>query len=462
MRQSNCFLALTIATLLAGCGGDNATVCVADPPPKKKINAEIIFGDSLSDVGTYAVGTVAALGGGKYTINGNYPAISPELTGKTWPELIATQLRLPDPCAAMTGLDGDASLGFSVSVVTHPGCTGYAQGGARVTNPVGPLNRLTGSQVGQLTVPVATQVTNHLAASGGSFKGDEVVFVTAGGNDAFALLDQLAAGAAAAGQAAAAETFASVLIAQLSGCACDRAAAATAIDKAMRTELARPGHTDESVVLAAVGAAAKQPGNGAVADPAVYGPMVAKARSEAAVAGADAAARYAADHGPEAVNGMATAAAELAALVRNRIVANGANFVVVNNLPDLASSPGALAQPASTQALIKAMVAAFNDQLKAGVGAEAKVQYVDLYALTHDQAANPAQYGLTNTTKPACGPNLLGGLSLVCTGANLVPGDVSHYMFADGFHPTPYEHSLVARHIRQQMAAKGWLTVNPG
>jgi phospholipase/lecithinase/hemolysin len=283
------------------------------------------------------------------------------------------------------------------------------------------------------------------------------VFVTAGGNDLFALLDQLAAGAAAAGKAAADETFASVLIAQLSGCACDRAAASAAIQKAMLAELARPGHTDESVVQVAVAVAAKQPGNAAVADPAVYGPMVAKAKEEAAAAGAEAGARYAADHGPDAVNGMAAAAAELAALVKNRVVGNGANFVVVNNLPDAASSPGALAQPASTQALIKAMVNAFNDQLRTGLNNEAKVQLVDLYALTHDQAANPAQYGLTVTTKPACGPNQLGGLSLICTLKNTVPGDVSHYMFADNFHPTPYEHSLVARYIWHQMAAKGWL-----
>ncbi len=456
MRKSNCFLALTIAALLASCGGDSTTICIGDPPPKKKISAEIIFGDSLADVGTYAVGAVAAAGGGKYTINGDYSATNPELTGKIWAELIATKLRLPDPCAAMTGLDGDATLGFSVPAVIHAGCYDYAQGGARVTNPVGPLNRLTGSPLGQLTVPVVTQVSNHLARSGGSFTGDEVVFVTAGGNDVFALLAQLAAGAAAAGQAAAQETFISVLVAQLSGCACDRAAAAADIEKAMRAELARPGHTDESVVQAAVAAAAKQPGHAAVADPAVYGPMVAKAKADAAAAGADAGAKYAADHGPDAVSGMAAAAAELAALVKNGIVGNGANFVVVNNLPDVASTPGALAQPASTQALIKAMVAAFNDQLKAGVGNEAKVQLVDLYAFTHDQTANPAQYGLTNTTMPACGPNLLGGLSLVCTLKNTVPGDVSHYMFADSFHPTPYEHSLVARYIWQQIGAKGW------
>ena len=72
-------------------------------------------------------------------------------------------------------------------VVNHPGCTPYAQGGARVTHPVGRRNKLLGAagggELGQLTVPVATQIQNHLAAVGGSFKGDEIVFVTTGGND---------------------------------------------------------------------------------------------------------------------------------------------------------------------------------------------------------------------------------------------------------------------------------------
>ena len=455
MRQMNFLPNLFMAALLAACGGGGGSS--GDQTPRTRFSAEVIFGDSLADVGTYAVGAVAAAGGGKYTINGDNAAINPVLTGKIWAELLAAQMRLPAPCAAQTGLDGDATKGFSVPVVNHAGCYGYAQGGARVTNPVGPSNKLTGSPLGQLTVPVVTQVANHLAISGGRFKGDEVVFVTAGGNDAFSLLDQLAAGATAAGQAAGAAKFGSTLTALLAACATDPVLAAAAISAALLAESARQGHTDASVVQAAVAAAARQPGNAAVADPAVYGPMVAKAQADAAAAGADAGARYAADNGPAAVNAMATAGAELAAIVKAQIIAKGANFVVVNNLPDVAISPGALAQPASTQGLIKAMVAAFNEQLKAGVGAEAKVQYVDLYTLTHDQAVNPAPYGLTNTTAPACGPNLLGGSSLACNASNLVAGDVSHYMFADDAHPTPFAHSLVARYISQQMIVKGWM-----
>jgi outer membrane lipase/esterase len=458
MRKMNCLLALSIAAMLAACGdGGSRGSRGGDQTPRTRFSAQVTFGDSLADVGTDAVGAVAAAGGGKYTINGDNTAINPALTGKIWTELMAAQFGLPAPCAAQTGLDGDASRGFSVPVVNHPGCLNYAQGGARVTDPVGPSNKLTGSPLGQLTVPVVTQIANHLAISGGRFKGDEVVFILAGGNDAFILLEQLAAGATAAGQAAAAARFASTLAASLAACATDPAAAAAAIGAALQAESARPGHTDASVVQAAVTAAAQQPGNASVADPAVYGPKVASAQGNAAAAGAAAAADYAATNGPAAVTAMATAGAELASLVRTRIVANGANFVVVNNLPDIAVTPSALSQPASTQALIKQMVSAFNGQLKAGIGAEPTVLQVDLFSLTHDQATNPAPYGLTNTTTPACGPNALGGSSLVCNGSNLIAGDVSHYMFADDVHPTPFENSLIARYEAQQMIIKGWL-----
>ncbi|MDB5934687.1 MAG: esterase [Massilia sp.] len=452
MRPFQIVLACVLAATLAACGGHHDD----KPPATPTFSAQVVFGDSLADVGTDAVGAVAAAGGGKFTINGDNTAINPALTGKVWSELIAAQLGLPAPCAAQTGLDGDPALGFSVPVVNHPGCYGYAQPGARVTEPIGPRNKATGSPLGQLTVPVVTQVANHLAVSGGRFKGDEVVFVLAGGNDAVYLLDQLGAGATAAGQAAGAATFANSLVLQLAAGANDPAAAAAAIGAALQAESARPGHTDDSVVRAAVTAAAAQPGNARVADPAVYGPMVAKALADAASAGAAAGAAYLAANGPAAVPAMAKAGLELAALVRNQIVANGANFVVVNNIPDISVTPIARPQPAQIQELIKAMVAAFNTALKDGlVGAKGVLQ-VDLFALVHDQATNPAPYGLTNVTTPACGPNLLDS-AVLCNASNLIAGDVSHYMFADDAHPTPFEHSLVARYIALQMVRRGWM-----
>ena len=185
MRQYHFAAALLVAVFLAGCGGGGSG---GNQAPKVSFTSQVTFGDSLSDVGTYAVGTITALGGGgQYTING---------TGKNWTELMAAQLGLPAPCAAQTGLNGSAANGFSVPVVNHPGCTDYAQGGARVTNPVGPGNALLGGAnaiLGQLTVPITTQIDNHLAAVGGKFSGSEIVFTMAGANDVFIQLATYAA-----------------------------------------------------------------------------------------------------------------------------------------------------------------------------------------------------------------------------------------------------------------------------
>lgn len=455
MRHTNLALALLTAAVLAACGGNGSKP--GDQTLKTKYSAQVSFGDSLSDVGSYAVGGVLALGGGKWTINGDNTTKEPTLTGKNWTELVGAQLGVGGVCAAQTGLQGDATKGFSVAVTDHPNCFNYAQGGARVTNPVGAGNKLTGSPLGALTVPVVQQVANHLAKSGGKFSGTEVVTVMAGGNDILVLMGQLSAAATAAGTKAGQTTFATSLTMQLASGATNPQTAAQAIGLAIQTESANPSHTDTSVVTAAVTAAAQQPGNQAVASPTVYGPMVTKAQADAAAAGAKAGADYFAANAPGIVTAMGTAGTELAALVKTQIIGKGANYVVVNNLPDVASTPSGTSQSADVRALIGKAVDAFNAQLKAGVAGDAKVLYVDLWAISHDQVTNPGPYGLTNTKDKACGNNALGGSSIVCNGSNLAAGDVSHYMFADDVHPTPYENSLIARYVLEQMVVKGWL-----
>jgi outer membrane lipase/esterase len=462
MRQSHIALALLTAAILTACGGNGSSG--GDQTLKNKYSAQVTFGDSLTDVGTYNVGAVQANGGGQFTINGNNTSISPTLTGQNWTELIARQLGLPAPCAAVTGLQGDLP-GFSVPVVAHAGCYSYAMGGARVTNPIGPHNKALEPHFGALTIPVTAQIANHLAISGGKFKGDELVLVMAGGNDILGLLDKLTADATAAGAAAGATAgataFATSLTMQLAAGATNPAAAAPVIGLALQTEAARAGHTDASVVGAAVGAAAQQ-GNTAAINPAVHLPMVAKAQADALAAGnaagAKAGADFAAANGPKQVQAMAVAGTELAALIKTQIVGKGANYVVAVNLPDVSLTPSSLKQPASSQALVKAMSVAFNDALKAGVAGEAKVLYVDLYTVGQDQVANPAPYGLTNVTTPACTVNFLGTISaLGCTAKTLVAGDVSHYLYADDVHPTPFGYTLIARYVAEQMVIKGWL-----
>jgi phospholipase/lecithinase/hemolysin len=446
MRQTNFALALLTAAILSACGGgDNDTAPAASAKPK--FLAQVNFGDSLSDVGTYKVGAIAQLGGGKYTINGDLSATNPALTGKVWPELVAAQLALPVSCPAQTGLEGTGA-GFNVPVVNYPTCNNYAQGGSRVTEPAGPGNKLYSPTIGQLTRPITEQIDRHLAKIGGKFNGSEVIFVMAGGNDALQLLTNLNAAATAAGG----KVYASSLIGALAAGTTNPAVAAGVITTAFGTEIATSGNVTIATTKA-IGAAAQQ-GFTQVVDPKVNGPIVLKAQADAAAAGA----AYGQTNGPAQVTAMSLAGAQEAELIRSKLVANGAKYVVVNNLPDIGSSPTGKALPASSLTLVNGMVSAFNTALRAGIdGLDANVLYVDLQTISIDQVVNPAKYGITNATAPACGTNPLGGTSLVCNGTNIVAGDVSHYLFADGVHPTPFGSSLIYKATTDAMVARGWL-----
>lgn len=181
-------LAAAASLVLAACGGGDG-----DQSPRIKYSKLVVFGDSLSDVGTYATPGIVASGGGKYTVN--------SATAKIWVELLAAQAGLAAPCAAQTGLESSGPLAALAAPVTNvAGCFDYAQGGSRVTNPVGPANKAllafgnTDGYLGQLTDPLVNQFQRHLAASGGSFTGDELVTVLAGGNDVLLNLAAVAAG----------------------------------------------------------------------------------------------------------------------------------------------------------------------------------------------------------------------------------------------------------------------------
>lgn len=457
MRHSRLVPCLVALAVIAGCGGSGPRP--GDQSPRQKFSAQVSFGDNISDVGTYKVGAIAVMGGGTFTINGDNTATNPALTGKNWSALIAAQLGLPAPCPAITGLDGDPALGFSAAVQAKPNCYGYAQGGARVSNPIGEGHKATGSPLGALTWPFTKQVQTHLANAGGKFKGDEIVFVSIGNIDLMFGLTELASNATAAGLSAGRTAFATSLASQLAAGATDPASAAQAIGAAIAAEAARPGSDDNSIVLVAVNAAVLA-GNSAAAAPAVFGPMAAKAQADAEAAGAAAGNAYAAVQGPLLVQAMTRTAGEIVAIVKSQMLANGANYVAVLNMPDVSSSPAGQAQPASIRALIDTIVKSFNDTLASGFAGEGKVLVVDSFANSRDQANNPTPYGLTNNKEPACdlspAKNPLGS-ALLCNGSNLKAGDVSHYAYADLVNPSPYLQWLLARQVAEKMIAKGWL-----
>jgi outer membrane lipase/esterase len=409
MRQLSFSLTLIAAAVLAGCGGGNAT----DPAPKVKFASQVSFGDSLSDVGTYKVGTVAALGGGKYTVN--------SATTKNWSESVAATLGLAAPCPAQTGLDGLASQGFSVPVKNNSGCTSYAQGGARVTNPVGPGNKLLGGGnaiIGQLTVPVVTQIQNHLTAVGGRFKGDEIVFVSAGPNDVFIQTATLSAAATSAATAA--------------------------------VTAAVPGQIQKDI------ASGKCVPTDAQASNCVAGAVA----TLSATVGAAAGAAYASANAQSYVDAMGTAATELAGYVNNLILAKGAKYVVVVNMPDISKTPSGLGQSADSKKLLNGMVVTFNARLLADLAGKDNVLMIDQFTRFNEQVANPSTYGITNITTPACdlsaAKNPLGS-SLVCSAGNVIPGDISNYYFADSVHPTPFANTLFSSFVTAELKKRGWL-----
>ena len=369
-RIKSTWAAMGAALVLAACGGGDGT-----QTSKVSFKSMVNFGDSLSDVGTYKVGTVAALKGGQYTINSD--------TNQNWTALIAKQLALTEPCPAETGLNGSGT-GFNVPVVKKAGCTNYAQGGARVTDPKGPGNVARGGKealLGQLTVPLVTQVANHLATVNNTFSGNEIVTVMAGGNDALI--------------------------------------------------------NTETYGLAVAAAAAANPANLPAA---------------------------AAEAGTKAITSMSTAGTELATLIKDQIIAKGAKYVVVVNLPNLAVTPFAAEQEAKlpgTKDVIGNMSKAFNTALTAGLAGVGNVAMVDAYTVITDQYTNPATYALSNVKDTACNLTAANnplGSSLLCNASNTKPvDDVSHYLFADTVHPTPYGYQLLAQLVARQMAVAGWL-----
>jgi phospholipase/lecithinase/hemolysin len=297
-------------------------------------------------------------------------------------------------------LDGSAAAGLSVPATHHPGCFNYAQGGARVQQPVGPGNKLLGGSnatLGQLTVPLVTQMSNHLARTGGGFAGNELVTVFAGGNDLF--MQMAAVGAAARGGATAVQL--GVVAGWTNGA--DAVAATLA------------GGGSSSVTTAT----------------------------------------------EKAVTAMGLAGATLADLVKTQLAGKGAKKILVLNLSNVSKTPYGLAQAPDVKSLIDLLTTTFNSQLEQGLRGTLGVVLVDTYTESTVQALNPVLYGLTNVSTPACDKdparNFLGGTALACTAANVIAGDVSHYLYADDVHPTPFGYQLLAKLVLFEMAKVGWL-----
>lgn len=149
---------LAATVTLSGCGGSS---------PSPNVDRIIMFGDSLSDLGTYKNRSIAfgVPDGGKFTVN----------PGPLWIENVATYYG--------TSISANRTAGFNSPPKTEGG-TGYAEGGARVAQQPGSNNTdaTAGPNSGASTLPVKDQITAHLSQKG-TFTATDLVLVWVGTND---------------------------------------------------------------------------------------------------------------------------------------------------------------------------------------------------------------------------------------------------------------------------------------
>ncbi|WP_242538581.1 SGNH/GDSL hydrolase family protein [Trinickia acidisoli] len=160
LRVAQGSIATATFALLAACGGGGGSSSTsASATPAGGVSLQTVsFGDSLSDVGTYAWYALPNFGGGEFTTN----------PGTIWTQDVAAYYG--------TTLTPAYSGGFTMTTPTAIGGFGYAQGGARVSLTPG-----VGAPV-LSAVPVTTQIQNYLSTYG-SFNTNQLVLIQGGAND---------------------------------------------------------------------------------------------------------------------------------------------------------------------------------------------------------------------------------------------------------------------------------------
>ncbi|WNC90410.1 SGNH/GDSL hydrolase family protein [Paraburkholderia sp. FT54] len=164
LRVTQIAIASTAFALLAACGGGSDNNNNASSTPAGGVKLQVVsFGDSLSDVGTYAPVIQGSFGGGRFTTN----------PGEVWTQKVAEYY-------------GDtltpAYLGGFGQPLVAAGGFGYAQGGSDVVNAQG--KGWAPNSMAATTVPVVTQVANYLGAHT-SFNANQLVLINGGANDIF-------------------------------------------------------------------------------------------------------------------------------------------------------------------------------------------------------------------------------------------------------------------------------------
>ncbi len=294
-----------------------------------------------------------------------------------------------------------------------PGCTSYAVGGGRINN----FSPQTGAGASPFSITYQLQV----ASSAGNYKSTDLLLIDGGGNDAADLVGAYLNAAKDGGASYAAMT-------------------------------------------------------GTLIPAGTLAPMLANGQAGLAQVGGT----Y-----------MVALADKFYGSIKTNALDKGAERILVLNTPGITNTPrfqmvlGGIAAAygggatgagarAQSEALFKSWVEAFNSRLATLVANDKRIVLVDFYTAFNDQIANPAQYGLTNVTTPACPITGMGsdGLPLynfqTCTAAALSamtpPAGATGgsnwwqtYAFSDDFHPTPLGYQLMSQLVAKSLATAGWL-----
>lgn len=144
----------------------------------------------------------------------------------------------------------------------------------------------------------------------------------------------------------------------------------------------------------------------------------------------------------------------------------GARYVMVFNLPNIGLTPDAAAAEAASPgaaAQLTGLTLTFNNALNAGLAKTGvNIIPVNAFAILNELVADPARFGFTNVTTPACS-----GTALAClptgttspTGSNYQPGTENTNLFADGVHPTTAAHAMLAQYAESIITAPGEMSL---
>jgi phospholipase/lecithinase/hemolysin len=398
VRVTQIAIASAAFALLAACGGgsdNNNSNSSSTPAGGVKLQV-VSFGDSLSDVGTYAPVIQSSFGGGRFTTN----------PGEVWTQKVAEYYG-GTLTAAYVG-------GFGQPLVATGGL-GYAQGGSDVVNPQG--EGWAPNNMAATTVPVVTQVANYLSAHT-NFNGNQLVLVNGGANDIFQF--STAANLTALGTA--------LQTALLKGQVPNTQAGQVGFIVAYLQQQPNPQIAQAAAQLAAqvqtmVNAGATHVVVSTVPDigntPQGVQANVASPGAAALLTGITAAYNY------MLVQQMTT----LGLLGTGKVIVADAFTWLDQQLPNY-QALGFTVSNTGTACNLTSMVA-----------------NATAYATANPSATNgltPAQYGAQFGSSLFCSPQTY-----------TVAGADQTYMFADLVHPSTHTHALFAQFVQQQIAATG-------